>query len=157
MTLPLLSRRRFIAALSIHSRETDDLNQLVENGWELVDPRRVAGTPQLYQQFIQNSRAELAIVKSGYSASNCGWFSERSECYLASAKPVVAQMTGFERYLPCGKGVFAFSSNDQVLEALARIESDYEFHCRAARHVAEEFFDSRRVLTRLLAQVGAVG
>jgi hypothetical protein len=154
MNLPLRSRWRFVAALSIDPQETEDLGLLLANRWELVDPRKVAATPQLYQQFIQCSKAELAIAKSGYVKSRCGWFSERSACYLASGKPVVAQATGFEQYLPCGKGVFAFTSGEQALEALAAIDKDYTVQCRAARCIAEEFFDSGKVLTRLLAQVG---
>ncbi len=155
--LPLRSRWKFMPALSIDPREIEDINLLVKNGWQLVDPHDVAATPERYQDFIQGSKAELAIAKSGYVASHCGWFSERSECYLASGKPVVAQTTGFEQYLPCGKGLIAFNSNEQVLEALAMIESDYRLHCHIARQVAEEFFDSRRVLPRLLAQVGVAG
>jgi hypothetical protein len=30
------------------------------------------------------------------------------------------------------------------------VNGRYAFHCRAAREIAEEYFDSRKVLTRLL-------
>jgi hypothetical protein len=36
------------------------------------------------------------------------------------------------------------------MAAIDELESRYEFHCRAAREVAEEFFDARRVLTYLI-------
>ena len=157
MNLPLLSNWRFAAALSIDPTEADDLAALRRNRWELIDPEEVVSTPQQYWEFIQGSMAELAIVKSGYAVSRCGWFSERSECYTASGKPVVAQATGFEQYLPCGKGVFAFADSEQAVEALKAIEADYSLHSRAARTIAEEFFDSRKVLERLLAQVGVAG
>ena len=45
----------------------------------------------------QSSRGELGVAKSGYVLSRCGWFSDRSACYLASGRPVLAQETGFDR------------------------------------------------------------
>ncbi len=44
------------------------------------------------------SKGELGIAKSGYVESRCGWFSDRSVCYLASGRPVIAQDTGFGAY-----------------------------------------------------------
>mgnify|MGYP006171732597 CR=1 FL=1 len=37
------------------------------------------------------SRAEFSVAKSGYIKSNSGWISDRSICYLASGRPVLAQ------------------------------------------------------------------
>jgi hypothetical protein len=42
-----------------------------------------------------------------------------------------------------------------VLAAIDRLHSDYRRQARAARELAEEYFDSDKVLTRLLEQVGA--
>ena len=39
--------------------------------------------------------------------SRCGWFSDRSACYLASGRPVIAQETGFSRFLPTGEGLLS--------------------------------------------------
>jgi hypothetical protein len=39
---------------------------------------------------------------------------------------------------------------DEAVRALARVESDYERHCRLARALAEEHFDGRRVVKRVL-------
>jgi hypothetical protein len=87
-------------------------------------------------------------------AARCGWFSERSVCYLASGRPVIAQKTGFSRFLPTGAGLFAFETADEVLLAIIEaLNSGYERHARAARILAEEHFDSDKVLTRLLEHV----
>jgi hypothetical protein len=154
--LPRRTQAKFALALAIHPAEEKDLQALAANGWQLLDPVRVAGTPDDYRRFIQGSRAEFGIAKGGYVASRCGWFSDRSVCYLASGRPVVAQETGFSRYVPTGEGLFAFATQDDVLAGIDAIASDYPRHCRAARRLAEELFDSDRVLTGLLRRIGAV-
>jgi hypothetical protein len=148
--LPKLTDERFVLALAIHPDEHDDLETLARNGWELVDPGEVAGSPGAYRDFVRGSKAELGVAKSGYVASRCGWFSDRSACYLASGRPVVAQETGFSRFLPTGEGLFSFETEDDVLAAAGEIRCDYERQSRAARTIAEEYFDSDKVLTRLL-------
>jgi hypothetical protein len=152
--LPKRTRERFLLALAIHPGETNDLAALRSNGWGLADPAEVAGSPAAYQRFIQGSKAEFGVAKSGYVASRCGWFSDRSACYLASGRPVVAQDTGFGRVLPTGEGLFAFTTADDVLAAVDAINGDYARHARAARAIAEEFFDSDVVLRRLLRLAG---
>jgi hypothetical protein len=153
--LPTLTGARFVLALGIHPDETRDLEALARNGWELVDPLEVAGTPGLYQRFVQGSWAEFGIAKSGYVVSRSGWFSDRSACYLASGRPVVAQETGFSRFLPCGEGLLAFEQAEDVIRAIDALRADYGRHARAARRLAEEVFDSNRVLRRLIERVGA--
>jgi hypothetical protein len=150
MQLPRLTSERFALALSIHPEETKDLEALRENGWTLVDPQEVANTPDRYRSFIQGSKAEFGLAKSGYVASRCGWFSDRSVCYLASGRPVIAQETGFSGFLPVGEGLLAFGTTDDVLAAIAELAGDYSRHARAARSIAEEYFDSDKVLSRLL-------
>jgi hypothetical protein len=152
--LPMLTPEKFLLAMSIHPDEKKDLAALVANGWQLMDPRVVARSPASYREFIQQSKAEFGIAKSGYVASRCGWFSDRSVCYLASGRPVIAQETGFSRFLPTGKGLHAFQTTEDVLTAIAAINSDYQEHARMARAIAEEHFDSDRVLTKLLEKLG---
>lgn len=154
ISLPSLSRRPFFPALAIHPDEKEDLQALASNGWRLLDPRLLTSTPELYRQFIRGSKSEFAVAKSGYVLSRCGWFSERSACYLAAGRPVLAQDTGFSRYLPTGKGLLSFATLEEAVEGVARIERDYALHRRAARRLAEECFDSRKVLGRLLAKTG---
>jgi hypothetical protein len=155
LELPRLTNEHFALALDIHPDEPD-LAALHEHGWELLDPRRVAGTPDRYASFVRGSKAELGIAKEGYVVSRCGWFSDRSAAYLASGRPVVAQDTGFGESLPTGAGLFAFSDTDGVLAAVEALRFDYGRHSRAARAIADEYLDSRRVLTRLLREVGAL-
>jgi hypothetical protein len=152
--LPKLTSERFVLALSIHPDEKSDLAGLKENGWELRDPLQLAGDPAQYQQFIQGSRAEIGIAKSGYVLSQCGWFSDRSVAYLASGRPVVAQETGFSRFLPTGAGLFSFTNQDEALASIEELRRDYANHSRRAREIAENSFDSNRVLSRFLANAG---
>jgi hypothetical protein len=154
-SLPTRTPERFLLALSIHPDEVTDLKALRENRWELLDPGKIAATPSQYQRFVQGSKAEFGIAKSGYVRSRSGWFSDRSAAYLASGRPVLAQDTGFAEWLPTGKGLFSFASMEDVLRAIDSLNTDYEHEAREARAIAQEFFDSRRVLTRLLDRIGA--
>ncbi|HJQ26311.1 MAG TPA: hypothetical protein VKA60_20525 [Blastocatellia bacterium] len=154
--LPRRSDEQFMLALAIHPDERKDIAALAENHWQLLDPSQVVRTPQRYQRFIQGSKGEFGIAKSGYAVSHCGWFSDRSVCYLASGRPVIAQATGFSRFLPVGEGLFAFASTDEAVAAIGQLNRDYAAHARAARHLAEAVFDSDKVLTRFLQEVEAI-
>lgn len=149
--LPTRTTEKFALALAIHPGESNDLAALATHGWSLLDPQAVAGTPGDYRRFIQGSKAEFGIAKSGYVASRCGWFSDRSVCYLASGRPVIAQETGFSRFLPTGAGLFSFRDSDEALGAIEGIRSNPMKHRHAARQIAEEHFDSSKVLPRLLS------
>jgi hypothetical protein len=155
MELPGRTDARFRLALAIHPDERQDLQALDEQGWELVDPVEAAGTPDRYERFIQRSTAELGIAKSGYVLSRSGWFSDRSACYLASGRPVLAQDTGFSRFLPAGEGLLAFESLDDAVAGVEAIRADYPRHARGARGLAEDLLDSDLVLGHLLERLGA--
>ena len=152
--LPTRTDEKFMLALNIHPDEAADLALLRQNRWSLLDPMQ-AGTPADYARFIRRSKAEFGVAKSGYVVSRCGWFSDRSACYLASGRPVVAQETGWSRWLPAGEGLFSFQTAEDVLAAIDAINRDYPGHSRAARSLAERYFDSDVVLPRLLEAVGA--
>jgi hypothetical protein len=141
-------------ALDVHPGESRDLEALDRNGWHLLDPGAVARDPDSYRAFVAGSLAEFGVAKSGYVLSRCGWFSDRSACYLASGRPVLAQDTGFGRWLPAGEGLLAFSGVDDAVAGIEAICSDYERHSAAARRLAEEHLDSDTVLARLLERVG---
>jgi len=153
MELPQTTTTRFELALTIHETEPD-LVALRRAGWGLVDPNEAAGTPRRYRRFIRGSLAEFGIAKSGYAAVRSGWFSDRSACYLASGRPVLAQRTGFDHVLPTGEGLLSFETADDVLSGVEAIATNYPRHRAAARAIAEQHFDSDRVLTRLLDAVG---
>ena len=52
--------------------------------------------------------------------------------------------------LPVGEGLCAFRSADEAADQIRRVAGDYPRHTRAARAIAEEYFDSDKVLSRLL-------
>ena len=151
--LPGRTSGRFALALAIHSDETKDLTALRENGWNLLDPAEVAATPDDYRRFVQGSWAEFGLTKEGYVVSGSGWFSDRSACYLASGRPVIAQDTGFGRRLPTGTGLFAFSTAEDAVEAIEELQRDYGRHRAAARELATTYLDSDRVLGSLVERL----
>jgi hypothetical protein len=115
-----------------------------------VDAMKVSRTPGGYRDFIHTSKAEFGIAKHTYVASRSGWFSDRTECYLASGRPALVQDTGWTAHLPSGEGLFAFSTIDDAMAGIDRLNADYERHARAAVEVARAHFDARVVLPRLL-------
>jgi glycosyltransferase involved in cell wall biosynthesis len=152
--LPRLTGRTFELALDIHPAETADLALLGEHGWSLVDPRVVAGDPWDYRDYIQDSLAEFMVAKNMYVQSRAGWMSDRSLCYLASGKPVVAQDTGLGWLYPTGRGLLTYTTLDEAAQAVEEVVREPEAHQRAARELAEEYFDSDKVLARLLDRLG---
>ncbi len=152
--LPRRIARRCEFALNIHPSESRDLALLEADGWQLVDPRTVASSPAAYQAYVQNSWAEFMVAKNMYVQSQCGWFSDRSICYLASGKPVLAQDTGIRELYPVTDGLLVFSDLEEAVAAVERLEEDYPRHALAARKVAEDYFDSDRVLSDLLSKLG---
>jgi hypothetical protein len=153
--LPRRSAARFELALGIHPEETEDLAALAANGWNLLDPAALAGSPADYASFVAGSRGELGVAKSGYVAARSGWFSDRSACYLASGRPVVAQDTGFDAMLPLGSGLLSYADAAGAAAAIEEVEANRAAHARAARELADEHLDSRRVLARLLDRLTA--
>jgi hypothetical protein len=123
---------------------------LRNKGWVIHGALELTRDPWTYQRYIQRSKAEFSVAKHGYVISRSGWFSERSTAYLASGRPVLIQDTGFSDWLPTGAGVLPFSTLEEVRAGIEEINSRYEFHCRAARAIAEEYFDARKILLRLL-------
>jgi hypothetical protein len=119
-------------------------------GWQVRDPRPVTRDPWAYQEYLRTSKAEFGVAKHGYVAGRTGWFSERSTSYLASGRPALVQDTGFTDWLDAGAGVIPFRNPDEAVAGVEEIGRDYARQCRAARAVAEEFFDARRVLSELI-------
>lgn len=124
--------------------------RLRRGGWRVVDALAACGTPEDYRAYVRTSRGEWSVAKSGYVRGWSGWFSCRSACYLACGRPVVVQDTGFAPTPPAGEGVLTFRSPDEAVAALEALVRDERRHARAAREVATEWFDHRRVLPDLL-------
>jgi hypothetical protein len=153
--LPRLVAGELGIALDIDVADRGDLELVRGNGWNLFEPRAVAGTLAAYREFVQASGAEIGIAKNIYVELDSGWFSDRSACFLASGRPVLAQDTGFGRSLPTGEGLLAFASLEEACAGVEAIRGDWSGHARAARELAVELFDAKKVLGGLLGALGA--
>lgn len=154
LELPELTSAAFELALDIDPADAADTARLLEHGWRLVAPRVVAADPLAYRRYLQASRGELMVAKHLYVATRSGWFSDRSACYLAAGRPVIAQDTGLADHLPVGTGLLTFDTLDQAAEAVIAVEGDWARHAAAARGVAEECFAAKVVLSRLVDRLG---
>lgn len=134
--------------------EPDARDILESNRWGLVSSTEFTMDPWTYREYLLASRAEFTVARDLNVRLRSGWFSERSACYLAAGRPVITQDTGFGSALPTGKGLFAFNTMEEIVEAVTRIEADYDDQSRAAREIAQEYFASDIVLTRLLRDLG---
>jgi hypothetical protein len=152
--LPARTTERLEVALDIHEAETGDLELLHANGWHLADPAVEAADPWAYRDYVQRSKGELMIAKQMYVASRSGWLSDRSICYLASGRPVVAQDTGISELYPVGEGLLTFDHPDGAAAALEEVSAHYGRHSHAARELAEQHFDSDIVIGRVLQGLG---
>ena len=142
-------------ALDLDAFDGADRDSLLAAGFQLTDPRAVAGTPDDYRRYLQGSAGELCVAKSLYVDTRGGWFSDRSACYLASGRPVVAQDTGWTAALPAGEGLLAFTDTASAAAALEEVAGDPARHSRAARELAEAHLSTAVVLPALLDAVGS--
>ena len=126
---------------------------LRRSGWHVVDPMNSCSNLDSYRHYVVSSKAEWSVAKNGYVKGRSGWFSCRSACYLAAGRPVIVQDTGFS--LPVGEGILRFSNLDEAAAAVREVELDYRKHAKAARAIAEEYFDSGKVLELLVHQAMA--
>ncbi|MFQ5730061.1 MAG: glycosyltransferase family 1 protein, partial [Waddliaceae bacterium] len=155
LNLPKITRQEFEIALRLDSpNHKVDRKMFQENGWWLTDPRKLQNLDD-YRNYIGKSRAEFSVAHNRYVEFSTGWFSDRSALYLASGKPVLVQSTGIEHHLPTGKGLLTFTTMEEAIAGIEEINRDYLVHCRAAREIAKAYFDSDKVLTKILNQIGS--
>jgi len=154
VTLPNVTGRRFEIALDIDPADAADRKLLEEGGWSLVEPTIVAGNASTYRSYIQGSTAEFGVAKNMYVQARTGWFSDRSACYLASGKPVVFEDTGIRSQYPTGEGLLIYSTLEDAAASVEEVFRDYGGHSHAARAIAEEYFDSDKVLSALVDRIG---
>jgi len=153
--LPAAASGRFELALDIHPADAADAELLRAGGWQLRPPSEVAATLDGYRDYLRGSAGEVMVAKGMYVDSRSGWFSERSTCYLASGRAVLAQDTGLAERYPVGEGLLVFSTLAEAIAGAEELQADPARHAVAARALAEEHFDSDRVLGRLLDRLGA--
>ena len=149
-----LPRRRPVPFELVTTVDPEVKQLLDTEGWAQADPLAISSDIDRYRAYIQRSRAEFTVAKDQNIRLRSGWFSDRSVCYLAAGRPVINQETGFSKFLPTGRGLFAFQAMDDILAAVDAIEADYETHSRAARELAAEYFSAEKVLGRLMQQAG---
>ena len=129
-----------------------DRKRLEANGWRVRRAHEVAGSPESYQRYIHGSRGEWSAAKPSCMKFRNAWISDRTLCYLATGRPAIVQDTGPSAYLPNGEGLFRFSTLDEAKAAFATIDADYELQSRAAREIAEAWFDSSRIVAGILIE-----
>ncbi len=153
ITLPDRTSQPFELALKVDRAE--DKAFLERHGWCVVPPFEMSlDVFGAYPEYFRRSRAEFTVAKDQNVRLRSGWFSERDACYLASGKPVVTQDTGFSNSIPTGKGLFGVAAVEEAVAAIDEINRDYAMHCKAARAIAEEYFDGLNVASRLVADLG---
>lgn len=149
--LELPSRTTQPLELALHLRGCDDERvALLQRGWRVREAHEITATPWDYQHYIQGSRGEFSCAKPSCVRLQNAWISDRTLCYISSGKPAVVQHTGPSRFLPDSAGLFRFRDVDEAVRCLEVIVGDYERQCGLARTLAEEYFDARRVVKRVL-------
>jgi len=146
---------RFELALDIHPGDSADLELLRSHGWEIVEPRAAAGTPQAFRSYVSRSGAEFSVAQGVYVEAATGWFSDRTAVYLASGRPAVVQDTGIERE-DTPEALFPFDDLGAAVAAAEIVRDEFPQRSVAARRFAADRLDSDRVLGRVLEIVMAL-
>ena len=150
LELPRHTGQPLELALYLTGKDSEDRARLEHHGWTVRDSRVVAGSPEAYSSYVQRSRGEFGCAKPSYVKFQTAWVSDRTLCYLASGKPAIVQHTGPSCYLPEGEGLFRFTTLAEASAAFEAVNSDYERHCRAARGIAETYFDGEQIVAQIL-------
>jgi hypothetical protein len=136
------------------NRYGEDRGLLERHGWQVRDALAFSTDIDAYRDYVAHSRGEFTVAKDQNIRLRTGWFSDRSATYLAAGRPVITQETGFGNILPTGKGLFAFTTMEEIGEAVEQINRSYVCQCRAAREIARAYFSYDVVLPRLLNDIG---
>lgn len=148
------ARTGAVFELALSSYTDEDRALLEGHGWRIVHALDFSTDLDAYRGYIVGSRGEFTVAKDQNVRLRTGWFSDRSATYLAAGRPVVTQDTGFGNVLPTGAGLFAFTTIDDVMDAVDAIERDGEGQRRAAMAIGREYFDHDVVLRPILEEVG---
>jgi hypothetical protein len=124
--------------------------ELETRGWRVREAAEVSAGPEAYRRYIQGSRGEFSCVKPSCVRLQNAWISDRTICYLASGKPAVVEHTGPSRFLPDAAGLFRFRTPEEAARHLRAVAAEYDQHSRAARALAETYFDARKTAGSLL-------
>jgi hypothetical protein len=150
LDLPRMTTQPLELALCTTAGEEAELDGLRNRGWRVRHAYEVAATPEDYQSYVRESRGEFSCAKPSCVRLQNAWVSDRTLCYLASGKPAVVQHTGPSRILPDNAGLVRFHTPEEAARSLEAVAADYDRHSRLARALAEEVFDARKVVRRVL-------
>jgi hypothetical protein len=126
------------------------MDLLRSHGWRCRDAYEISSNLDRYRDYLRTSFGEFSVAKHTYVRTNSGWFSDRTECYLASGRPAVVQDTGFSAHLPTGEGLIAYRDVDQAAAGLEAVKRNWAKHSRRAREIAEAHFSPRATLVDLV-------
>ncbi len=153
--LPQKTAQKFEIAMGMGPGMKRPTELLQQKGWSILEPSEHLPDPWKYHDYLRGSKGEWSVAKEGYVKSRSGWFSCRSACYLALGRPCVLQDTGWSKVYPTGKGLFPFSTMEEAIAGIDVVNADYAKHSAAARKLAEDMFDARKVLGAMLERIGA--
>jgi hypothetical protein len=150
LSLPRSTSQPMELTLCLTGDDDPERRTLVEHGWRVRNAVTTVATPWDYQRYIRTSLAEFSCAKPSYVRLQNAWISDRTLCYLASGRPAVVEHTGPSRFLPSRAGLFRFRTLEEATECLRMVVTDYEHQTMLARALAEEHFDARAVVGRVL-------
>jgi hypothetical protein len=139
----------FELAMNI-TAEDPERERLHRLGWKIVDPHRVARTPNAYRRYLAGALAEFTAIKGVDVAWRTGWISDRAAAFLALGRPVITEDTGANRYLPADNGFRLVRNADEAVAAVKEVSRDWQRLSKQARDCAVEIFDSVKNLRRIL-------
>ena len=93
---------------------------LREHGWATVDAMGVSTQPVGLPRVHSTLEGGVRCRQTHLRLDALGWFSDRTECYLAAGRPALVQDTGWSAHLPEGIGLLAFSNPEEALAGVAR-------------------------------------
>ena len=86
---------------------------------------------------MQRSKAEFGVAKHTYVAHRSGWFSDRTECYLAAGRVRRwSRIRAGARTCPPARGCWRSRRPTRRWPAIDRINGDYARHARRAAEIA---------------------
>ena len=150
LDLPRLTHQPLELALGLGEGDVDQKQELERRGWRVRHASSVTSSTVDYQKYISGSAGEFACCKPSCVKLQNAWISDRTLCYLASGRPAVVQHTGPSRFLPDANGLFRFKTPEEAARYLEMVMSDYPRYSAAARALAEEYFDAKKITGRLL-------
>jgi hypothetical protein len=140
---------QFELAMNI-TAEDPERERLHRLGWKIVDPHRVARTPNAYRRYLAAALGEFTAIKGVDVAWRTGWISDRAAAFLALGRPVITEDTGANRYLPADNGFSLARDADEAEAAVKEVLRDWPRISKQARDCAVEIFDSVKNLRRIL-------